>query len=59
MGFYLDLLVSLHMFTIQLDPEHESAAVVVESIAAAVTQARFEGTDSGSDEVVLMKILHV
>lgn len=31
----------------------------MESLADAVTHARFVGTDSGSDEVVLMKILHV
>lgn len=42
-----------------IDPTHESAAIVVESLADAVTHARFVGTDSGSDEVVLMKILHV
>ena len=42
-----------------LDPNQESASIVVESLADAVTHARFVGTDSGSDEVVLMKILHV
>ena len=42
-----------------LDPNHESAAVAVESIADAVTHARFVGTDTGNDEVVLMKILQV
>lgn len=41
-----------------LDPTVDSAAIVVESLADAVTHARFVGTDSGSDEVVLMKILH-
>jgi golgi-specific brefeldin A-resistance guanine nucleotide exchange factor 1 len=41
------------------DPNHESAAVAVESIADAVTHARFVGTDTGNDEVVLMKILQV
>ena len=46
----------LQLFT---DPNHESAAVEVESLADAVTHARFVGTDTGSDEVVLMKILHV
>lgn len=42
-----------------IDSTQESAAIVVESIADAVTHARFVGTDSGSDEVVLMRILHV
>ena len=37
----------------------ESAAAAIENIADAVTHARFVGTDPGSDEVVLMKILHV
>ncbi|EDV25608.1 uncharacterized protein TRIADDRAFT_24514 [Trichoplax adhaerens] len=36
-----------------------SAASAVENIADAVTHARFVGTDPGSDEVVLMKILQV
>ena len=42
-----------------VDPEHDAAAIAVESLAAAVTHARFVGTDSASDEVVMMKILHV
>lgn len=37
----------------------EMAPVAVENIADAVTHARFVGTDPGSDEVVLIKILHV
>ncbi len=37
----------------------ETAAPAIENIADAVTHARFVGTDPGSDEVVLMKILHV
>ncbi|CAM1293367.1 GBF1 (predicted) [Pycnogonum litorale] len=37
----------------------ESAPVAVENIADAITHARFVGTDPGSDEVVLIKILHV
>ncbi|KAG1678115.1 Golgi-specific brefeldin A-resistance guanine nucleotide exchange factor 1 [Nymphon striatum] len=37
----------------------ETAPVAVENIAIAVTHARFVGTDHGSDEVVLIKILHV
>ena len=41
------------------DPKTEAAAPAIENIADAVTHARFVGTDPGSDEVVLMKILHV
>ena len=41
------------------DPTSELAPSAVENIADAVTHARFVGTDPGSDEVVLMKILHV
>ena len=41
------------------DPSCETAASAIENIADAVTHARFVGTDPGSDEVVLMKILHV
>ena len=41
------------------DPKTEAAAPATENIADAVTHARFVGTDPGSDEVVLMKILHV
>lgn len=37
----------------------ERAANAIENVADAVTHARFVGTDPGSDEVVLMKILHV
>lgn len=37
----------------------DSACSAVESIADAVTHARFVGTDPESDEVVLMKILQV
>ena len=57
--------LSLHINVINVltwhysDPAQESASIVVESLADAVTHARFVGTDSGSDEVVLMKILHV
>ncbi|GBN35557.1 Golgi-specific brefeldin A-resistance guanine nucleotide exchange factor 1, partial [Araneus ventricosus] len=36
-----------------------TAPLAAENIADAVTHARFMGTDSASDEVVLMKILHV
>lgn len=42
-----------------IDCEYESAAVAVENIADAVTHARFVGTDQGTDEIVLMKILQV
>ena len=41
------------------DPDVDSAAAAIENVADAVTHARFVGTDPGSDEVVLMKILHV
>lgn len=37
----------------------ETAATCVQQIADSITHARFVGTDSSSDEVVLMKILHV
>ncbi|OWF51783.1 Golgi-specific brefeldin A-resistance guanine nucleotide exchange factor 1 [Mizuhopecten yessoensis] len=37
----------------------DATPAAVENIADAVTHARFVGTDPGSDEVVLMKILHV
>lgn len=39
--------------------KQESTSAAVESIADAVTHARFVGTDPESDEVVLMKILQV
>ena len=42
-----------------VDAACETAAAAIENIADAVTHARFVGTDPGSDEVVLMKILHV
>ncbi|KAK3091515.1 hypothetical protein FSP39_020408 [Pinctada imbricata] len=42
-----------------VDPSTETAPAAIENIADAVTHARFVGTDPGSDEVVLMKILHV
>lgn len=37
----------------------ETAANCVQQIADSITHARFVGTDSSNDEVVLMKILHV
>ena len=50
----------LHVIIINIsDPSSETAAAAIENIADAVTHARFVGTDPGSDEVVLMKILHV
>ena len=39
--------------------DHVNASRVVESIADAVTHARFIGTNPSNDEVVLMKILQV
>ncbi|XP_068227921.1 Golgi-specific brefeldin A-resistance guanine nucleotide exchange factor 1 [Palaemon carinicauda] len=39
--------------------ESGSAASAVEAVAAAVTHARFVGTDQGADEVVLWEILTV
>lgn len=46
-------------WTSLIDPHCETAAAAIENIADAVTHARFVGTDPSSDEVVLMKILHV
>ncbi|XP_066598661.1 Golgi-specific brefeldin A-resistance guanine nucleotide exchange factor 1 [Prorops nasuta] len=42
-----------------LDPDHPAIAPCVESIADAVTHARFIGTDASNDSVVFMKILQV
>ncbi|XP_065652483.1 Golgi-specific brefeldin A-resistance guanine nucleotide exchange factor 1 isoform X4 [Hydra vulgaris] len=42
-----------------LDPLSESASSGIDNLADAVTHARFVGTDTSSDEVVLMKILQV
>lgn len=39
--------------------DNEASARAVESIADAVTHARFIGTNPSNDEVVLMKILQV
>ncbi|CAG0893774.1 unnamed protein product [Cyprideis torosa] len=41
------------------DLHHESSGTVVELIADTVTHARFIGTDSASDEAVLMKIIQL
>jgi brefeldin A-resistance guanine nucleotide exchange factor 1 len=37
----------------------ETTANCVQQISDSITHARFVGTDSANDEVVLMKILHV
>jgi golgi-specific brefeldin A-resistance guanine nucleotide exchange factor 1 len=37
----------------------ETIATCVQQLADSITHARFVGTDSASDEVVLMKILNV
>ncbi|EZA59947.1 hypothetical protein DMN91_000370 [Ooceraea biroi] len=42
-----------------VDPNHPAIASCVESIADAVTHARFVGTDASGDGVVLMRILQV
>ncbi len=42
-----------------VDARSKTAASAVENVADAVTHARFVGTDPGSDEVVLLKILQV
>lgn len=46
------------IFSLFLDPEHDGSAMAVESIASAVTKARFVGTDAGADALVLLRILH-
>lgn len=50
--------MNIKHFTVP-EPNNELSATAIENIADAVTHARFVGTDPGSDEVVLMKILHV
>ncbi|XP_046623685.1 Golgi-specific brefeldin A-resistance guanine nucleotide exchange factor 1 [Neodiprion virginianus] len=42
-----------------IDPDHNAVAPCVESVADAVTHARFVGTDASGDGVVLMRILQV
>ena len=42
-----------------IDSEHKEAATIVERLAQAVTHARFRGTNTANDEVVLMKIITV
>ena len=44
---------------IDLDANLDGSSIGIENLADAVTHARFVGTDSSSDEVVLMKILQV
>lgn len=41
------------------DPTHSAIATTVDSIADAVTHARFVGSDQASDGVVLMKVVQV
>ena len=55
-GMALD---SVHKFLAYqiLHPDMPEVATAVENLADAVTHARFVGTDSSSDEVVLMKII--
>ena len=52
-------LVNICIIISSTDEKCETAAAAIENIADAVTHARFVGTDPSSDEVVLMKILHV
>ena len=40
-----------------IDVTKPGVKIAVENLADAVTHARFVGTDSGNDEVVLMKII--
>ncbi|XP_015585956.1 Golgi-specific brefeldin A-resistance guanine nucleotide exchange factor 1 [Cephus cinctus] len=42
-----------------IDSEHSAIAPCVETVADAVTHARFVGTDASGDSVVLMRILQV
>ncbi|XP_055916324.1 Golgi-specific brefeldin A-resistance guanine nucleotide exchange factor 1 [Eupeodes corollae] len=42
-----------------IDPTHSNLAVTVESIADAVTHARFLGTDQSSDGVALFRVIEV
>lgn len=54
-------LASINKFLLYglVDPESDGVSVAIENIADAITHTRFVGTDPASDEVVLMKILHV
>lgn len=40
-------------------PDHVSAAQGIREVGEAVTHARFVGTNTSNDEVVLMRILNV
>lgn len=53
------LLCLLLLFQLRTDPTHSAIAATVDSIADAVTHARFVGSDQASDGVVLMKIVQV
>jgi len=54
-------LTAVHKFLAydMIDVDKPSVCSAVENLADAVTHARFVGSDSSSDEVVLMKILEV
>lgn len=56
MFFYLYILSVCLQYVVEYS---DGVCSAVESIADAVTHARFVGTDPESDEVVLMKILQV
>lgn len=47
------------IFALPSDPTNTAIATTVESIADAVTHARFVGSDQASDGVILMKIVQV
>lgn len=64
--YSLSLFYREYLFTFKLilsvpisDPDHSAVASCVESVADAVTHARFVGTDASGDGVVLMRILQV
>ena len=48
-----------HLVSVTAGPSMPSAADGIKMVAEAITHARFVGTSSSSDEVVLMKILKV
>lgn len=53
-------ITSRHMFyDLFSDPTNSSLPIIVQSIADAVTHARFVGSDNNSDGVVLLKIVQV
>lgn len=55
---FLDLIILL-IFPFFADPTNPNLAAIVESIADAVTHARFVGADQSSDGVVLLRIIQV